>query len=143
MFRPIRVLPLLPLGLCLPLLASCAGTSGMTEAPSTISVTGTVYYRLRIALPADAEVTVRLLDVTKIGVAPTTLAEQTFSTDGRQPPYPFSLSVEASKIGRANRYNLDAKITVGDEIKFVGKVMNTVLTAGIPNTVDVLVEPPR
>ncbi|HEY7556336.1 MAG TPA: YbaY family lipoprotein [Candidatus Binatia bacterium] len=76
-------------------LAGCAAPgirSAQTDAKEAM-VTGTVTYRERIALSADAVVEVRLSDVSRQDVAAPVVAETTVRPAGRQVPIPFELPV--------------------------------------------------
>ncbi len=99
------------LGAALALFAftSCSDKSRATHGgESTIS--GTVTYRPRIALPPDAVVRVSLEDVNRADAKSTVLAEQTILTDGRQVPIPFELKVADSSMVPNGRYALRAQI---------------------------------
>ena len=90
-------------------LAACA----TTEAGETSSVTleGTVAYRERMALPADARISVEVRDVSRQDVASILIASEEFAAGGRQVPIPFSLSYDATKILPRNTYAVSARIT--------------------------------
>ncbi len=53
------------------------------------SVTGTVTYLQRIALPPDAVVTIRIEDVSKADAPAEVIGEQVIQTEGAQVPIPF------------------------------------------------------
>lgn len=93
-----------------------AGTESLaafeTAGTASASVSGTVAYRERIALPPNAVVTVRLLDVSRADAAATTIAETVIQTNGRQVPIPFTLAYDPSRIEARNRYVVRA--TIGD-----------------------------
>jgi putative lipoprotein len=65
---------------------------------ATSVVTGTVAYRERVALPPDATAEISLIDASVQDVAAPVIATTTVRADGRQPPLPFSLSYDVSKI---------------------------------------------
>ncbi len=75
-------------------------------------LSGTVAYRERIALPPNAVLTVRLLDVSRADAASTTIAETVIPTAGRQVPIPFALAYDPARITARNRYVVRA--TIGD-----------------------------
>ncbi|RKT27783.1 heat shock protein HslJ [Roseovarius halotolerans] len=90
MTRLIATLPALALTMALTL----AGQPGNAqEEPRTIS--GSLSYMQKIALPDDASVT-----VAATGAFGTILGEVQFGTEGRQVPIPFSLDVPAKLSGR-------------------------------------------
>lgn len=105
-------------GLCLSffaLLSGCAATDGdkPTTQASTASVTlsGTVAYRERIALPSDARVKVLLSDVDRMDAPAPVLAETEFGADGRQVPLPFTLSYDPAHIAPNGSYAVSARIS--------------------------------
>lgn len=104
----IRLLPLLLLvSACMP---------AATVAPPTadaVTLSGTVTYRQRIALPPDAVATVSLQDD-----AGGTIAETRVPADGRQVPLPFSLQVDRARIVAGADYRLHAKIRGGGCVLF-------------------------
>lgn len=76
------------------------------------AVKGTIAYRERIALPADAVVTVKLQDVSLQDVAAKVISEQTFTTDGAQVPFDFELSYDTKDINPKHTYSVSARIEV-------------------------------
>src|SRR5690348_8304573 len=60
-------------------------------AQNTSSVTGTINLRQRVALPNNAVVTIQLADASKQGVPAPVLAQQSFSANGAQAPFTFTL----------------------------------------------------
>ncbi len=78
-------------------------------------IRGTVSYQQRSALPANAEITVRLTDAADL--TDTTVVETKFAAGTRQVPIPFELPYEPRDIDRQKNYELHA------EIKAEGKVL--------------------
>ncbi len=76
------------------------------------TITGTVAYRERIALPPHAVVTVALEDVSLADAPAKVLAKQTFETEGKQVPLAFELSYNSNDIKPNHRYSLRARIEV-------------------------------
>lgn len=72
-------------------LTACA-TLMPSEKP--VAVTGSVAYRERIALPPTAQVEIRLDDVSLADAPSRTIAQQSFTADGRQVPFPFRFTVD-------------------------------------------------
>lgn len=98
-----RLLPLLLL------VSACVPAA--TVAPPTadaVTLSGTVTYRQRIALPPDAVATIRLQDD-----AGGTIAETRVPSDGRQVPLPFALRVDRARIVASADYRLHAQIRDG------------------------------
>ena len=83
------------------------------------TVSGTVVYRERIALPPDAVYIVRLDDVSLQDVAADTIAQQVQVTDGRQVPLPFRLYYVKRRIEERNTYALNARITFDGQLQFI------------------------
>lgn len=90
-------------------LMACATTGA--ERAGSITLEGTVAYRERMALPANARISVEVRDVSRQDVASTLIASQEFAAAGRQVPIPFSLTYDAAKIVPRNTYAVSARIT--------------------------------
>ena len=119
-------------------LALLAATGCVSTAPPTgaasATVTGTVTYRPRIALPPDAVVTVRLLDVSLADAPSVTLAERVIRLDGRQVPVPYALVYDPSRIELGRRYAVRAEIRDGQgALRWTTDTMIPVLTSGAPS----------
>ncbi|MCB4769684.1 YbaY family lipoprotein [Ancylobacter sp. Lp-2] len=102
------------------------------------TLSGTVYYRERIALPPGAIVEVRLLDVSKADAPARTLARTRIRPQG-QVPIPYELSVNAARILPGHRYALRASILVGGRIWFTSTTHHPVFAGG-PDRTDILVQ---
>src|SRR3546814_14492032 len=87
----VRIARSLALGLATLPLAACA-TLMPSEQP--VSVTGSVTYRERLALPPTAQVEIRIDDVSLADAPSRTVARQSFTADGRQLPFAFRLTVD-------------------------------------------------
>jgi uncharacterized lipoprotein YbaY len=119
-----------------------AAPAASDSAKASGSLTGRVSYRLRVALPADAEVIVRLDDVTRRDAASVHLSEQRFVSAGRQVPLPFELRFDPSTIDPARTYAASAEIWSAGELIFTTATRQPVLTAGAPSSdVDLRLEP--
>jgi len=79
-------------------------------------IRGTVSYQQRSALPANAEIRVKLLDAADLTDTP--VAETTVAAGTRQVPIPFELSYEPRNIDRQRNYELVAEIKAGGKILF-------------------------
>jgi len=110
----------------------------MSGQDKTGKVTGTVAYRERMALPANAMLTVRLEDVSKQDVGATLVAGTAFSTNGRQVPIPFELAYNPAKISQKGRYVVRANVDVDGQLLFTTTQSYPVLTNGAGNEVDLL-----
>jgi len=100
-------------------LSACAPTPPGESAavqpasPGLVTLSGTVFYRERIALPPDARVTVRISDVSLMDVAAPVIAQTEFATNGRQVPIPFAFDYDPAQIKAGHRYAVSARITDG------------------------------
>ena len=105
-------------------------------APKTLS--GTVTYRERIALPPGATIEVKLVDVSRADAPATTIAE-TSVTAAAQVPIPYALAFDDAGIEPRRRYTLQARITVGGKLWFATTTHHPVLAGGADNT-DIVVQ---
>ena len=100
-------------------------------APSDrASVIGTVAYRHRIALPADAVVMVSLQDTTLADAAARTIAETKIETKGAQVPIPFRIDYDPAMIDPSHSYSVRATITAGGNMLFTSTTIYPVHHAG-------------
>ena len=121
--------------LLLVLLAAGCATSQPPGGAAAVTVSGTVTYLPRIALPPDAVVTVRVLDVSLADAPSPTLAVSTTVTGGRQVPIPFSLDVERGQIEPRRRYAVRAEIRGADgALLWTTDTTVLVLTNGAPSS---------
>lgn len=105
-----------------------------SEAEPTATLAGTVTYRVRIALPPDAVVTVRLLDVSLADAPSTVIAEQMIPVDGRSVPIPFALAYDADQIEARRRYVVRAEIHDAEgALRWTTDTAFPVLTNGAPS----------
>lgn len=125
-----------PIIVLLMLLAGCR-----PQAPAAIQqeeLSGTVTYRERVVLPADARLELGLLDARGVTVADTSLAT------GREPPIPFRMQIPAARIDTAAAYYLTARLDAGRG----RQVWSTpepvpVLTRGAPREVELVLTAER
>lgn len=109
-------------------LAACA-TIMPSEEP--VTVTGSIAYRERIALPPTAQVEIRLDDVSLADAPARTLARQAFTADGRQVPFAFSLTVDRNRLDPRHTYAVAARISDTDgRLMFITDTHNSVDFAG-------------
>ena len=131
---PARSIALLAVAVAL-LVAGCSGGSKREMA----TVTGTVTYLQRIALPPDAELLVTLEDVSLQDAPAGVIAERTIPTEGKQAPLEFAIEYDTKIIEESHSYSVRAEIFVGGERRFVTGQSYPVLTRGAPSHVDVIV----
>ena len=106
-------------------------------------ISGTVTYRGRAVLPRTAVLTIRLQDVSRSDISAVTIAEQRIETEGKQPPIPFDLAYDRTKIEERNRYSVRAEISDQGRLLYITDVNHPVLTQGNPRSVDITVVPVR
>lgn len=118
------------------LAAGCA--QGLFASKKSGVLTGTVAYRERIALPADAVIYVKLSDVTRPDSLGPTIAESKFSAEGRQPPIPFELRYDTREVLDTHIYVVRASIRHGGRMLFATDTAYPVITQGKPMTADLM-----
>jgi putative lipoprotein len=104
------------------------------------TVSGTVFYRERMALPPGAALTVQLADVSKADAPADVIATETKILT-TQVPVPFSLSYDPQAIQQQHTYVVQARIEVEGTLRFISTTSNPVITNGKPTTVDIRVSP--
>ena len=118
---------------------ACPTDGGVTTQDNVVS--GTVTYRQRIALPATAVLTVRLVDVSRADAPSTTIAEQRIETAGKQVPFSFDMAYDRTKIEERNRYAVQAEIRDNGRLTFITDTSYPVITQGSPKTVEITLVP--
>lgn len=115
-------------------LGACVPATQVTGAnPSTATVSGTVTYRQRSALPPGAVVTVQIQDVSRADAPATILGEQQIAMDGRSVPVPYSIAYDPSVIDPRNTYSVAARITdAGGKLLFISDTFIPVITRDSP-----------
>jgi len=131
-----KIIPIIMLFLGVATLAGCGG-------PSEKTVTGTVTYLQRIALPPEAVVTVRIEDVSKADALAEVMGEQVIQTKGAQVPIPFSVPYDPEKIIDNHTYSLRVRIEDGTgKLLFINDTSIPVITNGNPTQdIEVVVVP--
>lgn len=123
-----RIARALALSLATLPLAACA-TLGPSEQP--VSVTGQITYRERIALPPTAQIEIQLSDVSLMDAPSRTIAQQSFTADGRQVPFAFSLTVDQRPLDPRHSYAVSARITdASGRLMFITDTRNSVAFDG-------------
>ena len=126
----VRIARALALSLATLPLAACA-TIMPSEEP--VSVTGNITYRERMALPPTAQVEIQLADVSLMDAPSKTIAQQSFTADGRQVPFPFTLTVDQRRLDPRGRYAVSARITdASGKLMFITDTHNGVTFTGQP-----------
>ena len=124
----VRIARALALSLTALPLAACA-TLGPSEQP--VSVTGQITYRERMALPPTAQIEIQLSDVSLMDAPSRTIAQQSFTADGRQVPFAFSLTVDQRPLDPRHSYAVSARITdASGRLMFITDTRNSVAFDG-------------
>lgn len=118
----------------------------VVERPVPIPVVGrirgSVGYRERALLPQNTLVEVQLIDVTRGGVRPPVIARAQMKVSG-QVPVPFELTFNGDDIDPNKDYAIDARISVGGEVRWVTSTPTLVLTKSRPTTANLTLDPVR
>jgi putative lipoprotein len=106
-------------------------------AQATSRVTGTAVIRQRVALPNNAVVTFQLLDASRAGTAAVVLAEQKFTTNGRQAPFQFELQYDPARIQQSGVYVVQGNVVVDGRLRYATTQQYRVITGGGPSTITI------
>lgn len=102
-------------------------------------VTGTASYRERILMPAGSVLSVKVLDVSRADAPSETVAEGSYTLDGRGPPYNYDLRVFMDQINPQHTYAVRAELRdPNGRLRFTTDTRHEVLTRGAPNTADIV-----
>ncbi|EPR7136847.1 TPA: YbaY family lipoprotein [Vibrio vulnificus] len=110
------------------LLAGCQTSEPLVKDQGIQTISGTVFYRERIALPEDAAVTLVLEDVSLADAPAKVIAKHKFMTNGKQVPLSFDLAYDSKKIIANHRYNVRARIEVNGRLRFISDTIVPVIT---------------
>jgi uncharacterized lipoprotein YbaY len=102
-------------------------------------IRGTVNYRERIALPPDAVVSIKLVDVSRADAPAVTIGEQTIENPG-QVPIPFEIQYDSALIDTRYTYAIQATITYDGELRFINTTRYSVIMHGNPSPIEVILE---
>ena len=116
--------------------AGCPEVDGGISTQDNV-VSGTVTYRPLRPLPANAVLTVRLVDVSRQGGSTETVAEDRLDVGGRQAPFSFDLAYERNRVQERNRYAILAEIRDGERLLYTTDTSVPVITQGNPRSVEV------
>ena len=116
----------------------------MTPTPATgpSSVTGSVAYRDRSALPPDAEVEVWIVDISPGMMIQSIVGQTTVKSNGRQVPIPFELTFDPARIEPTHVYGLKAVIKSGGKTLYQSTQEYRVITQANPVNLAVMVTRP-
>ena len=119
--------------LTLILVAGCAKTA---------TVTGTVTYREKIALPPQSVVvTVKVEDVSRADAPAITIGEQIIKNPGHQVPIPFEIEYNPDDIDERYTYAMRVRIEVDGKLWYTNTSRYDVITRGNPTSgVEIIVD---
>jgi len=107
-------------------------------ATSAATVSGTVSYLQRIAMPSDAVLIVQLQDVSQADAPAKVISEQKITFGQRQVPIPFELTFDPAQIDPKHTYSISARILTGNDLRFTTDKSYPVLTQGNPTKLDLV-----
>ncbi|QTF09483.1 hypothetical protein HC231_17375 [Brenneria izadpanahii] len=113
--------------------ASVTAASTQHPAVSMPSVTGTVNIRQRIALPADAVLTVTVSDASLSDAPSKVISQHVTRTEGKQAPFTFALPYNPADIQPHARILLSAAIAINNRVSMVTENVLPVITNGVNN----------
>jgi putative lipoprotein len=122
-------------------LAACAITRDNVPTPAMATITGTVTYAARIALPPDTVVKVVVADVTATGAPAVPIANLSFVTEGRQVPLPFSLRFDTGRLDASRSYAITARIEQEGRPLFVSDQPTRIDPKAPPTNLELVVAP--
>jgi putative lipoprotein len=110
---------------------------------SSDSVSGTITYMQRIALPDDAVITVQIQDTSLADVAATVIGEQVIQTEGKQVPFEYQVAYDPNDIQENHTYTMRVRITDGaGKLLFINDTAIPVITLDNPTSeVEIVVVP--
>lgn len=103
----------------------------LAQAQGTGAVSGTITYRQRVSLPANAIVVMQIAEVVP-GRAGTIVAEQRFATSGAQVPFRFTVNFDPARLNQNTAYTIQGNITVDGRVAFTTTTPYRVITQGSP-----------
>lgn len=106
--------------------------------PGEACVTGTIFYRERMALPPTATIKLQLADVSLADAPAKVLDEYAFASAGRQPPFDVALRYDPAAIDPRHDYTVQARIELDGQLLFISDTRVSVITRGNPTTVNVM-----
>jgi putative lipoprotein len=131
---------LLVLALALSVAACGAAGSRQPAAPIPPEINGTVRYLQGSAIPLEAQLRVRLEEVSRADAPAQFIAETTVPRAGPV-PIPFRISVDPRVIDPKRGYTLTARIERQERLLFINEAPVRVLTLGYPSRVEIVVVP--
>ncbi|QYJ76709.1 MULTISPECIES: YbaY family lipoprotein [Shewanella] len=108
---------LLSVALPMAALVGAVGLGGCASSADDVEISGSVWFRERIALPVDAVLTVQVQDVSRMDVAAEVLGE--LKVPVTAVPKDFALRFKPDTFKQGHTYAVGARITQGDKLLFI------------------------
>ncbi|KMV73800.1 glycoprotein-polysaccharide metabolism protein [Rosenbergiella epipactidis] len=114
---------------------SCASHSGSpvpiandptTKAVAPFSLSGSVFVRQRMAIPANAALTVTLSDASGGPGQTKVLAQQVQTLSGKQSPFNYVLPLQGVQLGAHSQALLTAAITLNGKVIFASDQLQSI-----------------
>jgi putative lipoprotein len=133
-------LPVMMALLCLLVLTACdrvnsSGTSG--SKTESLTVSGSISYRERMALSPESVLEVQLVDVSRVDAMAIVIAKKSIIGPG-QVPISFELAYDPASIDERFTYAVQARISEGDRLVFINDMHTPVLTGGYGDHVEMV-----
>lgn len=106
----------------------------------SFAVVGSVTYKEKISLQPEAEVTIRLVDITKADSPAVLIEELTFPSDGDQVPFQFVVPYNPDEIDPEAMIAVNASISLEGKLLFTSTSIHPVITRGNPSTVEIILQ---
>ena len=113
---------------------------GAPAASIPSALTGTVTYPVRAVFAPDAQLRVRLEELSRGEAPPQFIAETTIPRIGSS-PVRFRITLDPKVIDPKRGYTLTARIERGEQVLFINDPPMRVLTGGNPAQVEIVVTP--
>lgn len=113
-------------------------TSSAQSARSQCIVTGTVWHKADVALPADAILTVRLQEQGIADKAAEQLAIYTAPIKGQKFPLPFKMTASCGALKAASMPGFNVRIELAGKLLFVTDTIHTYQPGKKDHTVEVV-----
>lgn len=118
-----------------------AKADSQTTASSFIEISGSVTYHLRMALPADALLILRVQETARRGTHARTLAEQSIALESQQVPIAFQIMVDRDLLSKKAQLIVSARIERAGKLLFINDKTYPALNNGQPKPLEIILKP--
>jgi uncharacterized lipoprotein YbaY/heat shock protein HslJ len=119
--------------------ACCLSLLPLSAAAAEATLSGTAFYRERIALPPNAVFAAVLQDTSRQDVPAVEMGRAVLDPAGH-PPYRFTIPYDPDLIRENHTYTVRASISVGEQLRFTTDTAHPVLTGGAGDSVEILMK---